>query len=220
MTRTDELYMLDVGSGHNPHPNADVLADAYLDNRERADDAIMNRPFVQADIENLPFKDDTFDFVNASQVVEHTENPYAAISELQRVSQSGQVDTPSYMNENFIFGQDFHNYVMISFDNSVYFLPSTKNDSIMHDIWQNSKLFRVVLIALEAFIPIRISRYYWGNGKKLHYEFRKSNAKSRLGQIYHRVQESVGHYTRGMVEKITYKLKSNDVEKTKMELDY
>lgn len=134
MTEKDDIYVLDVGSGHNPHPNADVLADAYLDNYERADDAVIDRPFVQADIENLPFKHNTFDFVNASQVVEHTENPYKAISELQRVGQSGQVDTPSYINENIIFGQDFHNYVMISQGDSAYFIPSTKDESIMHDI--------------------------------------------------------------------------------------
>lgn len=218
MTAKEGLYVLDIGSGHNPHPNADVLADAYLDNRERADDAVMDRPFVQADIENLPFEDNTFDFVNASQVVEHTENPYSAISELQRVGQSGQVDTPSYINENIIFGQSFHNYVMLSYGGSAYFVPSTKDNSIMHDVWQKSRLFRLILTVLERFIPVRVSRYFWGDGKQIHYESRKSNANSTLGVLAHIIEEYIGHGTRELVEKFVHRVKSVEVEKTKSKL--
>lgn len=218
MTANGELYILDVGSGHSPHPSSDVLADAYLDNRERADDAVMDRPFIQADIENLPFEDNTFDFVNASQVVEHAENPYMAISELQRVSQSGQVDTPSYINENIMFGQSFHNYIMLSHSHSAYFVPSTRDDSIMHNIWERSKLFRFALQILDFFITMRVSRYYWGDGKQIHYAFRKSNADSTLGKVAHTIEEKVGCITRNAVDKTIHKLKSNDVEETKSKL--
>ncbi|WP_373222116.1 methyltransferase domain-containing protein [Halorientalis marina] len=64
-------------------------------------------------MEHLPFKDDAFDFVNASQVVEHTDNPDDAIAELERVATSGQVDTPAFVNENIMFGRNFHNWTML-----------------------------------------------------------------------------------------------------------
>lgn len=43
---------------------------------------------IVCDISNLPFKDDTFDIVHASHVIEHILNPCKAVRELKRVSKN------------------------------------------------------------------------------------------------------------------------------------
>lgn len=93
--RPDEL-VLDVGSGNDPHPRADVLVDKFVqDDRERQHRLVADRPMVGGDLEALPFKDQAFGFVIASHVLEHVTDPVKAAAELQRVAKRGYVETPA-----------------------------------------------------------------------------------------------------------------------------
>jgi predicted SAM-dependent methyltransferase len=72
--------VLDVGCGRNKYPGAvgiDINVDAT------AVDVIcnVNRP--------LPFRDDTFDHIYASHIVEHVEDVIAFMTELHRVARPG-----------------------------------------------------------------------------------------------------------------------------------
>ena len=58
-----------------------------------------DRPVVVARTENLPFKDKSFDFVIASHVLEHTDNPIQFLAELQRVAKSGYIEVPDGFSE-------------------------------------------------------------------------------------------------------------------------
>lgn len=82
--------ILDVGSGHRPNEDATHLV--YLmpeDNSERGKSIKRHgRPLVVASLEALPFKDQTFDYIFASHVVEHVEDPAKACHELIRVGQT------------------------------------------------------------------------------------------------------------------------------------
>lgn len=90
-----KALVLDVGSGGNPYPRANVLLDAHEDTVERFHvPLIKDRPFVIGIIEKLPFKNRVFDFVIASHVLEHTANPAAFLDELQRVGKAGYIETP------------------------------------------------------------------------------------------------------------------------------
>lgn len=42
--------------------------------------------FIQGSIYNIPFKDNSFDIVTAIEVIEHLDNPEAAVAELKRIS--------------------------------------------------------------------------------------------------------------------------------------
>lgn len=90
-----DALVLEVGSGGNPYFRSNVLIDAYLDTRERHyAKLISDRPTVLGFVENLPFKDDSFDFVIASHVLEHSKNPEKFLSEIQRVSKAGYIEVP------------------------------------------------------------------------------------------------------------------------------
>src|SRR3989338_7554755 len=88
--------VLDVGSGNDPHPRADVLVDKFVsDDTERQGRLVADRPLVGGDLEHLPFQDGAFDFVIASHVLEHVTDPLKATAELARVGKRGYVETPA-----------------------------------------------------------------------------------------------------------------------------
>jgi SAM-dependent methyltransferase len=90
-----DALVLEVGSGGNPYWRANVLCDAYLDTSERHfAKLISDRPTVLAFTEKLPFADDTFDFVIASHVLEHSDQPEKFLSEIQRVAKAGYIEVP------------------------------------------------------------------------------------------------------------------------------
>ncbi|MCM0605506.1 MAG: class I SAM-dependent methyltransferase [Xanthomonadaceae bacterium] len=92
--------VLEVGSGGNPYPRANVLLDAYEDTSERHWVPLtVDRPFVLGFVENLPFKDKSFDFVIASHVLEHSKDPEKFLSELMRVSKGGYIEVPDAFME-------------------------------------------------------------------------------------------------------------------------
>ena len=71
-----DALVLEVGAGGNPYPRSNVLLDGFEDSIERTEkDVVKDRPLVLGLCEFLPFKDKSFDFVIASHVLEHTDQP-------------------------------------------------------------------------------------------------------------------------------------------------
>lgn len=95
-----DALVLEVGSGGNPYARANVLLDAYAETRERHWVPLKSdRPTVLGFVENLPFKDKTFDFVIASHVLEHSTDPEKFLRELQRVAKAGYIEVPDAFME-------------------------------------------------------------------------------------------------------------------------
>ena len=80
--------VLDVGSGDNPHPAADVLLERYVDGFHRFGGLVADRPIILADACKMPFPDKAFDFVIAFHVLEHINDPEAFLRELMRVGKA------------------------------------------------------------------------------------------------------------------------------------
>lgn len=99
--------VLDVGCGQFPNPRADVACDMLPENRERYGDLKIDRPFVWARAEKLPFAADAFDFVVLSHVLEHTFEPERLLTEIQRVGGRGYIETPAAWHE-YLMPYRFH----------------------------------------------------------------------------------------------------------------
>ena len=95
--------VMDVGSGHNPHPRADVLVDRFLlDDTERSGQKLVlpqNKYFVVADACAMPFKEKIIDFAICSHVAEHIDDIEGFFLELNRVAGKGYLETPSKIAE-------------------------------------------------------------------------------------------------------------------------
>ena len=95
-----KALVLDVGSGGNPYPRSDVLLDRLTGDGHRNGESMMiDRSCVFGDAQRMPFKDNAFDFVIASHILEHMAHPETFISELQRVGKAGYIETPSALFE-------------------------------------------------------------------------------------------------------------------------
>jgi SAM-dependent methyltransferase len=92
--------VLEVGSGASPYFRANVLCDAYEETQERFFTPLVHdRPTILALVEKLPFKNDSFDFVIASHVLEHSADPERFIGEIQRVGRAGYIEVPDAFME-------------------------------------------------------------------------------------------------------------------------
>ena len=92
--------VLEVGSGGNPFPRANVLLDAYEDTQQRHWVPLkIDRPMVLGFVERLPFKDKSFDFTIACHVLEHSANPEQFLRELMRVGKAGYIESPDAFME-------------------------------------------------------------------------------------------------------------------------
>ncbi|MER3523960.1 MAG: hypothetical protein C4326_07805 [Ignavibacteria bacterium] len=81
-------YTLDIGCGERPYHH---LAQEAYSHYIGVDMNISQTPppDVCADALQLPFKDDTFDTVLCSQVIEHVEDPFRMVGEAARVLKPG-----------------------------------------------------------------------------------------------------------------------------------
>lgn len=70
---------------------------------------ITETEYPDVDMQNLPFNEETFDFIISDQVIEHLENPQKAIQESYRVLKEGGtvIHTTCFMNYFHPYPKDF-----------------------------------------------------------------------------------------------------------------
>ena len=130
----DDL-VLDVGSGHAPNPRSDVLCDRYVDDdTERGGSIRVDRPLIVADGHNLPFKDKAFDYVIASHIIEHMDDPARFCSELQRVSKRGFIASPTELAEH-MFYWSFHKWYVNKINNKLILHPKVNVPNIFGELF-------------------------------------------------------------------------------------
>lgn len=110
--------ILEIGGGHDPYEGVTHAVDKYpQDNAQRGGDFTLpsGAKFFLGDLEHLPFpQGEVFDFLYASHVFEHVNDPQKAVSEINRVATRGYIETPSPLREQlacpipFDQAQDFH----------------------------------------------------------------------------------------------------------------
>lgn len=74
--------VLDLGSGGSSYHR-------FFPNRVSVDIDAERKPDVVADAHNLPFKDNEFEFVLCTEMLEHVQDPPQVISEIKRVLRNG-----------------------------------------------------------------------------------------------------------------------------------
>lgn len=123
--------VIDLGCGTSPCQWATAAVDKYIEPIHRefgANKAIdvskfekAGIKFYEADLESLPFANKQFDFAYSHHVVEHLDNPSAALNEMQRIAKKGVIMCPSIFAEG-MFGRKYHKWLVSNIANRIIFL--------------------------------------------------------------------------------------------------
>jgi SAM-dependent methyltransferase len=139
--------VLEIGSGNRPRRRSNILCDRFLeDNYQRASGkniVVDERPFVVAEGLALPFRDHSFDYVVASHIIEHVDDPQKFVFELTRVAKAGYIESPSELGEK-IFGWPFHQWI-VRIEKDTIIMRKRREDSpfgdYFHRMYQDDQLF-------------------------------------------------------------------------------
>jgi len=79
----------------------------FLIDKNRSE--ITTTTYPEIDMQNLPFEEDTFDYVVSDQVIEHVENPIKAVQESHRILKEGgiAIHTTCFINQYHPSPKDF-----------------------------------------------------------------------------------------------------------------
>lgn len=109
--------VLEIGGGHDPYAGVTHAVDMLpADDSQRAGAMKLadGVEFRAGELESLPFRDERFDYLYLSHVMEHTPSPQRAAAEINRVVDRGYIETPSPLREQlscpipFEGPNDFH----------------------------------------------------------------------------------------------------------------
>ena len=103
--------VLDIGCGYNPHPKANTICDV-----QNLSSFYKDKKFIQLKEKTLPFKDNEFDFIIASHVLEHVDDIVFFIKELERISKNGYIEVPTKLEDNLVFENKNDHLWQMDFD--------------------------------------------------------------------------------------------------------
>ena len=98
LSKKSDWKILDIGCGLNPNRYANVICDI-----QDLSDYYKDKKFIRLINKKLPFKDNEFDFVIASHVLEHVDDVEFFIKELERISKKGYIELPTMLEDNLVF---------------------------------------------------------------------------------------------------------------------
>ena len=165
-------FVLEIGSGHNPHPRADILCDRFLESdAERPGSLVIDRPLIQADAQLLPFRPHTFDYIIARHVLEHVEEPGLFFGELMRVGSSGYIETPSMIWERLHPARTYHRWYVLLEQDTILMIPKPSADAksalgvAMDEVAVNSLEYTLLE---KAYRDLFYVRHEWSKRVKYH----------------------------------------------------
>ena len=98
LSKKPDWKILDIGCGYGANEFANTICDV-----QDLSKFYKDKNFIKLENKQLPFKDNEFDFVIASHVLEHVEDFKFFISELERVSKKGYIELPTKLEDNLVF---------------------------------------------------------------------------------------------------------------------
>lgn len=127
--------IIDLACGARPVKEADVFTDKYIESSKERKAHKGNvkhcippgKPLINCDIHHLPFKDKTFDYVYARQILEHVDDPIQACNEIMRIGKAGIIISPTIFGEIF-FGWPYHKWMIIERGGELFFFEKRKSE--------------------------------------------------------------------------------------------
>ena len=111
-------------------------------------DFYKGKNFVKIENKKLPFKDNAFDFVIASHVIEHIEDITFFLKEIQRISNKGYIELPTRLGDNLVFENSTDHIWWFTFDDINSLIIASKRKQLIEPFVTVSiaKIFEEIFI--------------------------------------------------------------------------
>jgi glycosyltransferase involved in cell wall biosynthesis len=147
-----DAVVLDVGAGAWPNDAATIACDRSLDEDiHRTGRATkVDRPFVICDATALPFRDGSIDFVIASHIAEHIDEPEDFCRELARAAKAGYIETPSPLAD-YLLDEEYHQWRVGGRGSDIRFARKAPKGAVAK--WTTDRFYRVFYAGRETGTP-------------------------------------------------------------------
>ena len=139
--------ILDIGCGYTANSYANVVADV-----QDLSSFYKNKKFIKINNKKLPFKDNEFDFVVTSHVIEHVEDFEFFIKEIERVSKQGYIELPTRLGDNLVFVYLIEHIWWFKYDDEMNLLLASRKNQIIEPFITVSTSKKLDLIFRESFV--------------------------------------------------------------------
>ena len=154
LQKNNTWQILDIGCGYTANKFATTICDV-----QDLSKFYNNRNFIKLESKHLPFKDNQFDFVIASHVMEHVEDLKFFIKELERVSKKGYIELPTKLEDNLVFENKKDHLWHMDFDDVNLKLLISKKIQFVEPILTVSTIQKL----RDNFRSSLILELYWEN---------------------------------------------------------
>ena len=160
--------ILDIGCGYSANEYATTICDV-----QDLSNFYKEKNFVKLKNNILPFKDNQFDFVIASHVMEHVKDLKFFINELERVSKKGYIELPTKLEDNLVFENKKEHIWHMDFDDVNLKLLISKKIQFLEPILTVSSIQKL----RENFRNSFVLELYWENS--IDHEFVETDSNLR-----------------------------------------
>ena len=137
--------------------------------------------FILINSKDLPFKDNEFDFVYASHVIEHVDDVSYFIKEIQRISKLGYIELPSMLEDNMILSDNStkdHKW-FFQFDDVNKILQVEKKKQLIEPFLTHGLLFSSFRKNFRSSLVLEL---FWE--KEINYEFKNFTVPVKKTYFY------------------------------------
>lgn len=191
--------VLEIGPGANPHPRSDVYLELKFQNSEEAyaqsgyNEPIVSDRIIYYDGIVFPFKNNSFDYIICSHVIEHVDNIEEFINEINRVGKGkGYIEFPT-LYYDYLFNIPEHLNLLKYKDRVINYCK--KSDTTIGDFLEIQKAFNTSLFKgygdtiINLYKDLFIQGFEWQGSLKIKREdlnkllFKSSELEVILPQI-------------------------------------
>ena len=144
--------VLDIGCGYTANEYASTVADV-----QDLSSFYKSKKFIKITDKKLPFKDNEFDFVITSHVIEHVEDFQFFINEIERITKQGYIELPTRLGDNIVFENLTDHIWWFKYDDELNLLLASKKNQILEPFVSVSTAKKLENIFRESLIM----EIYW-----------------------------------------------------------
>ncbi len=182
--------ILDIGCNIAPVEYAQTVADIQDFSNFYKE---KNKKFILIQNKILPFKDNEFDFVYASHVIEHVDDVSFFINELKRISKQGYIELPSLLEDNLVLSANStedHKWIF-KFDDVEKVLLVEKKKELIEPFITHGVLFETLRKNFRSSLVLEL---LWEN--EINYEFRNFTVEAKKSYFFTIIKKYFSHFIR------------------------